>query len=224
MVQDRLRQVLQAIWEPEFRECSYGFRPGRSAHDALRRLAQIISVDRTQWVVEADIKGFFDHVSHAHMVRFLEQRIADPNFLRLIQRFLKAGVLEDGTFHASEEGTPQGGLVSPVMSNIYLHYVLDLWFEKRYARGCRGQASLVRYADDFGATRGRTRIYQGNLRSGVLPPVPYRAVRWGRPRGAKRSGHCSLRLISGQPIREERLRLPASRRSGAGVEGYGQQM
>lgn len=80
------------------------------------------------------------------------------------------------------------------------------------------------YTNCFGATRGRTRIYQGNLRSGVLPPVPYRAVRWGQPRGAKRSGHCSLRLISGQPIREERLRLPASRRSGAGVEGYGQQM
>jgi RNA-directed DNA polymerase len=113
LVQDRLSLVLQAIWEPEFRDCSYGFRPGRSAHDALARLAQVITLERTQWVVEADIKGFFDHVSHEHMVRFLEHRIADPSLLRLIRRFLKAGVLEDGAFHASEEGTPQGGLVAP---------------------------------------------------------------------------------------------------------------
>jgi RNA-directed DNA polymerase len=102
--------VLQAIWEPEFRDCSYGFRPGRSAHDALRRVAEVITNEQTQWVVEADIKGFFDHVSPTHLVRFLEHRLADPNFVRLIQRFLKGGVMEDGVFHASEEGTPQGGL------------------------------------------------------------------------------------------------------------------
>ena len=149
LVQDRLSVVLQAIWEPEFLDCSYGFRPGRSAHDALRRVAAIITHERTQWVVEADIKGFFDHVSHSHMVRFLEHRIADPKFLRLIQRFLKAGVMEDGAFRVSDAGTPQGGLVLPVMSNIYLHYVLDLWFEKRFARSCSGKASLVRFADDF---------------------------------------------------------------------------
>ena len=96
LVQDRLSQILQAIWEPEFRECSYGFRPGRSAHDALRRVADVITNERTQWVVEADIKGFFNHVSHDHLVRFLEHRIADPCLLRIIQRFLKAGVMEDG--------------------------------------------------------------------------------------------------------------------------------
>jgi group II intron reverse transcriptase/maturase len=100
-------------------------------------------------VVEADIKGFFDHVSHTHLVRFLEHRIADPKLLRLVQRFLKAGILEDGVFTASEEGTPQGGLVSPVLSNIYLHYVLDLWFEKRFAGRCEGKAYLIRYADDY---------------------------------------------------------------------------
>jgi group II intron reverse transcriptase/maturase len=149
LVQDRLSQILQAIWEPEFRDCSYGFRPGRSAHDALRRVAEVITNERTQWVVEADIKGFFDHVSHAHLLRFLEHRIGDPNLLRIIQRFLKAGVMEDGVFAASEEGTPQGGLVSPVLSNIYLHYVLDLWFEKRFARQCTGKAFLIRYADDY---------------------------------------------------------------------------
>jgi len=149
LVQDRLSRILQAIWEPEFRECSHGFRPGRSAHGALKQVAEVITNQGTQWVVEADIKGFFDHVSHAHLERFLAHRIADGNLLRIIRRFLKAGILEDGAFTASEEGTPQGGLVSPVLSNLYLHYVLDLWFEARFARSCEGRAHLIRYADDY---------------------------------------------------------------------------
>lgn len=149
IVQDRLSLILQAIWEPGFCDCSYGFRPGRSAHDALQRVGQIVAHECTQWVVEADIRGFFDHISHDHLMRFLEHRIADPCFLRIIRRFLKAGVMEDGVVSASQEGTPQGGLVSPVLANIYLHYVLDLWFEKRFVRSCRGKAYLVRFADDF---------------------------------------------------------------------------
>lgn len=149
LVQDRLSLILQAIWEPEFQDCSYGFRPNRSAHDALRRLAEIITNEQTQWVVEADIRAFFDRVGHEHLMQFLAHRIADPNFLRVVRRFLKAGVMEDGVVSASEEGTPQGGLVSPVLSNIYLHYVLDVWFEKRFAKTCRGKAYLVRFADDF---------------------------------------------------------------------------
>lgn len=149
IVQDRTSLILQAIWEPEFRECSYGFRPGRNAHQALKRLAEIITIERTQWIVEADIKGFFDNVSHDHLRRFLAHRISDTRLLRIIDRFLKAGVLEDGVFNTSEQGTPQGGLVSPVLANIYLHYVLDMWFEKRYAKTCHGTARLVRYADDF---------------------------------------------------------------------------
>lgn len=149
IVQDRLSRVLQAIWEPEFRDCSYGFRPNRSAHDALRRVAEVITNERTQWVVEADIKGFFNHVSHDHLMRFLKHRIGDPRVLRLLHRFLRAGVLEDGAVIAGHEGTPQGGLVSPVLANIYLHYVLDWWFEGRYAKQCRGKAHLIRYADDF---------------------------------------------------------------------------
>ncbi len=149
IVQDRASQLLQAIWEPEFLNCSFGFRPGKSAHDALRRVDQIVMRERTQWCVEADIKGFFNHVDHGWLVKFLEHRIADRRFVRTIQRFLKAGVMEDGVVAASDEGTPQGGLVSPVLSNIYLHYVLDLWFERRVAPGCRGKAFLVRYCDDF---------------------------------------------------------------------------
>ena len=149
IVQDRASQLLQAIWEPEFLDCSYGFRPGRGAHDALRRVDQIVSRERTKWVVEADIKGFFTNVDHGWLIRFLEHRIADKRFMRTIHRFLKGGVMEDGVVSASEEGTPQGGLISPVLSNIYLHYVLDLWFERRFAHTCSGKAHIVRYADDF---------------------------------------------------------------------------
>ena len=149
IVQDRLSRILQMIWEPQFCECSYGFRPERSAHQALGRLSHIITVEHTQWLVEADIKAFFDRIHQQHLMRFIEHRIEDPNLLRVIQRFLKAGILEDGTFYATDEGTPQGGLVSPVLANIYLHYVLDLWFERRFAQGCQGKAYLVRYADDF---------------------------------------------------------------------------
>jgi len=149
IVQDRLSQILQAIWEPEFRECSHGFRPNRGAHGALRRVAEIITTQNTQWVVEADIKGFFSNVSHEHLMRFLGHRISDPCILRTIHRFLKAGILEDGAFSATDSGTPQGGLVSPVLANIYLHYVLDWWFEGDFARSCRGRAFLVRYADDY---------------------------------------------------------------------------
>ena len=166
LVQDRLGRILQAIWEPEFRDCSFGFRPGRSAHDALRRVAEVITDGRTQWVVEADIKGFFDHLSHSHLMAFLEHRIGDPNLLRIVRRFLKAGIMEDGAFTASDEGAPQGGLVSPVLSNIYLHYVLDLWFEKRFAGMCTGRAYLIRYADDYVACfehAGDARAFLGEM-------------------------------------------------------------
>jgi group II intron reverse transcriptase/maturase len=149
IVQHRLSGILQAIWEPEFRNCSYGFRPQRNAHQALARLGEIITNEGTQWLVEADIKGFFDNVSHDWLMRFLTHRFHDPVLQRIIRRLLKAGVLEEGIFTASETGTPQGGLVSPVLANIYLHYVLDLWVEKQYARTCKGRVYLVRYADDF---------------------------------------------------------------------------
>jgi RNA-directed DNA polymerase len=149
IVEDRLSRILQVIWEPEFRECSYGFRPDRNAHQALARLEHIITKERTQWVYEADLKNFFGSVSHEHMMRFIEHRIGDSNLLRLIRRFLKAGVMDEGVFNVSDQGTPQGNLVSPVLSNIYLHYTLDEWFERRFARQCRGKAYLVRFADDF---------------------------------------------------------------------------
>ena len=149
IVQDRLSKILQAIWERDFCECSYGFRPGRNAHQALKRVKEAIMDQRTNYVVEVDIKGFFQNVDHGWMMKFLNHRIVDNRFLRLINRFLKSGVMEDGVVQNSAQGTPQGGLVSPVLSNIYLHYVLDLWFCKVFKRPCRGTAELVRYADDF---------------------------------------------------------------------------
>lgn len=149
IVEDRLSRILQEIWEPEFLDCSFGFRPNRNAHQALARINHLISKEHTQWVYEADLKNFFGSLSHDQLMRFLEHRIRDSNLLRLIRRFLKAGVMEDGFFGETELGTPQGNLVSPVLSNIYLHYVLDEWFEKCFARRCMGGAHLVRYADDF---------------------------------------------------------------------------
>jgi len=155
IVQKQMSNLLQAIWEPEFRNCSYGFRPRRNAHQALARLGEVIRNESTQWVVEADIKGFFDHVNHDWLMKFLAYRIKDPVFLRLVSRFLKAGVMEDGLWRHEDSGTPQGGLVSPVLANIYLHYVLDVWFEKKFAKTCRGNARLIRYADDYVACFNR---------------------------------------------------------------------
>ncbi|MEC0141786.1 reverse transcriptase domain-containing protein [Paenibacillus alginolyticus] len=138
----------KAIYEQDFMECSFGFRPGRSQHDAIRALDQIIMKEPIRYVVDADIRGFFNHMDHEWMMKFLEHRIADPNLLRLIKKFLKAGIQEDGEFKPTDEGAPQGGLISPILSNIYLHYALDLWFETTVKRECVGRAEMVRYADD----------------------------------------------------------------------------
>jgi group II intron reverse transcriptase/maturase len=149
LVQAALARILGAIYEQDFIEGSYGFRPARSCHDALRALSQAIEWETTNYVAEADIKGFFDHVDHDWLMKMLEHRIADPRVLRMVKRFLKSGVMEDGEVRASQEGVPQGGSLSPVLANVYLHYALDLWFEKVYRRGCQGKARLIRYADDF---------------------------------------------------------------------------
>lgn len=128
---------------------SYGFRPKRSCHDALDQLDLILHRRPIHWIVDADISGFFNHVNHEWMIKFLEVRIGDPNILRLIQRMLKAGIEEEGNLEPSEEGTPQGSIISPLLANVYLHYALDLWFEKRIKKQCRGEAEIIRYADDF---------------------------------------------------------------------------
>lgn len=144
-----LARILGAIYEQEFVEDSYGFRPGRSCHDALRALSQAVEAEGTNYVVEADIKGFFDNVDQSWLMKMLEQRIADQRVLRIIKRFLKSGVMEGGETRTSEEGVPQGGSISPVLANVYLHYALDLWFEKVYRKSCKGKVRLIRFADDF---------------------------------------------------------------------------
>lgn len=149
LVQACLVRILDCIYEQDFRENSYGFRQGRNCHDALRDVERTIDKERVNYVVDADIKGFFDNVSHKWMMEFLEHRIADKRVLRMIKRFLKAGILEDGKIKKTEYGTPQGGIISPLLANVYLHYTLDLWFEKRYRKRCQGYARMIRYADDF---------------------------------------------------------------------------
>ena len=145
----------------------------------LKAVHKAFTQDRMQYLVEADIKGFFNHVNHEKLMQCIDLRIADPRFKRLIRRFLKAGALEDGIVTTTEEGTPQGGLISPVLSNIYLHYALDLWFERRFARTCQGKARIIRYADDFVACFERQedaeRFYQelpGRLKEFSLEVEP----------------------------------------------------
>jgi len=149
LVQSALAQILGAIYEAEFLDCSYGFRSGRGCHQALRELGRIIETKRINYIVDADIKGFFEHVDHEWLLKFLKLRIGDPNINRLIARFLRTGVMEAGNVYDTPEGTPQGGVVSPILANVYLHYVLDLWFEKAVRKWCKGEAYIIRYADDF---------------------------------------------------------------------------
>jgi group II intron reverse transcriptase/maturase len=149
LVQGVMQRVLDQIYEGKFCDFSYGFRTGRSCHQAIREVNQIIMTKKISYVVDADIEGFFDNVDHDWLMKFLEHDIADKNFLRYIKRFLKAGVMEDMKYNESDKGTPQGGLISPVLANVYLHYVLDLWFDKVVRKHCKGEAYMVRYADDF---------------------------------------------------------------------------
>ena len=119
---------------------SYGFRPKRGCHEALRALSETVESGRVNWIVEADIKGFFDNVDHEWMMRFIAHRIGDKRVQRMVKRFLKAGIMEEGKVLVSEMGVPQGGTISPLLANIYLHYALDIWFERRYRKGCKGYA------------------------------------------------------------------------------------
>lgn len=149
IVQKAITKVLNAIYENDFLDSSFGFRPKRNCHDALKILNYYIEKKYVNYIVDADIKGFFDNVDHKWMMEFLKHRITDPNLLRIIGRFLKGGYMEEGKKCKTESGTPQGGVISPILANVYLHYVLDLWFEKKIRRQCKGEAYIVRYADDF---------------------------------------------------------------------------
>lgn len=149
LVQAGLVRILESVYEQDFIENSYGFRPSRSCHNALKALSEAVENNPTNHIVEADIKGFFDNVNQEWLMKFLAHRIEDKRIQRMVKRFLRAGVAEDGSVTISDDGTPQGGVISPILANIYLHYALDLWFEKVYRKSCAGFARLIRYADDF---------------------------------------------------------------------------
>ena len=149
LVQDAVREVLEAIYEQDFLDCSYGFRPGRGAHDAIRTLDRIVHRGEVSWILEADIVSFFDSLDRTKLARMLEVRVADGSLLRLIGKCLHVGVLDGVELSTPETGTVQGSVLSPLLGNVYLHYALDRWFERKVKPRLRGQATLVRYADDF---------------------------------------------------------------------------
>ncbi|WP_235893947.1 group II intron reverse transcriptase/maturase [Oceanidesulfovibrio indonesiensis] len=148
IVQHAVSQVLSCIYEEDFLGFSYGFRPGRGAHDALDALSVGLKSKKVNWVLDADIQGFFDTIDHEWMVRFVEHRVADPRIIRLVRKWLRVGVSEDGTWSGAEVGTPQGAIISPLLANVYLHYVLDQWAH-HWRRSASGDVIIVRYADDF---------------------------------------------------------------------------
>jgi group II intron reverse transcriptase/maturase len=149
ILQRAVAMVLEAVYEQDFLDCSYGFRPGRSAHQAIRTLWQALTAMGGGWVLEADIQGFYDTLDPGHLRGFLDQRVRDGVLRRAIDKWLKAGVLEEGTLSHPTTGTPQGGVISPLLSNIYLHKVLDEWFEAEVKPRLHGAACLIRFADDF---------------------------------------------------------------------------
>jgi len=149
VVQDALREVLEAIYEQDFVDGSYGFRPGRSAHDALRALDRVVHRGEVSWILEADIVSFFDSVDRTALLKMLQVRVADGSLLRLVGKCLHVGVFDGEEFSEPDRGTTQGSVISPILANIYLHYVLDLWFEREVKPRLRGRAILLRYADDF---------------------------------------------------------------------------
>ncbi len=149
IVQHAVRTVLQCIYEEDFLGFSYGFRPGRSQHQALDALAYAIYEKRVNWVLDADIQGFFDEIDRDWLIKFLEHRIGDRRILRLIRKWLNAGIIEGTDWSDTGKGTPQGAVLSPLLANVFLHYVFDLWIHQWRTRHCKGQCTVVRYADDF---------------------------------------------------------------------------
>ena len=149
LVQEALKRVLEAVFEPHFYDEMWGFRPNRGCHKAIQSLNVMLEKRPTSYVLDADIKGFFDHINHEWAVRFIESRIKDPNIIRLVRRMLKGGILEDYRYEKTEEGSGQGSVCSPIIANIYMHYVLVWWFKEKMQPSLRGYSGLTVYADDF---------------------------------------------------------------------------
>ncbi len=191
--------LLEAIYEQDFHPDSYGFRPGRSAHHALEGLQKRPTYWQQCWVIEADIQGFFDALEHKHLRRFLDQRVRDGVIRKVIDKWLKAGVLEEGILQRFKMGTPQGGVVSPILANIYLNHVLDAWFENEVRRRVGRRARIIRYADDFvllfGKEEDARRVfailpkrfarYGLSLHPAKTRLIPFTSPEWIRERGSK---------------------------------------
>ena len=174
VAQRAIVMLLEPMYETEFLPCSYGFRPGKSPHDALRALRNGFMEQGLRWAVDADISKYFDTIDHAHLRCFLDQRVTDGVVRRMIDKWLKAGVLEQGVLRRTAGGTPQGGVISPLLANIYLHYVLDRWFEEKVRPRVHGRCLLVRYADDFVAA------FEDHLPGKLLPgALEKRFARYG---------------------------------------------
>ena len=195
IVQRAVVEVMNATYEEDFRGFSYGFRPGRGQHNALDALAVGITERKVNWVLDADIRGFFDAIDHGWLMKFIEHRIGDPRLLRLIQKWLNAGVMEDGKWTQSKVGSPQGATASPLLANIYLHYVFDLWVHQWRKRQARGEVVVVRYADDSVVGfehEGDGRRFLDDLRERFrkfeleLHPDKTRLIEFGRYANAKR--------------------------------------
>src|ERR1700683_3098681 len=189
VVQQAVATILNQIYEEDFRGFSYGFRPGRSQHQALDALYVAITRKKVNWMLDCDIRGFFDHLSHDWLLKFVQHRVADRRILRLIQKWLKAGVLEEGEWKDTEMGTPQGSVISPLLANIYLHYVFDLWVDVWRKKCARGEVIVVRYADDivlgfqWGTDADRFRKSLGERRGKFgleLHPEKTRRIEFGR--------------------------------------------
>lgn len=197
LVQDALREVLEAVYEQDFLDCSYGFRPGRRTHDAIRTLDRAVSRGRVNRVLEADIASFFDSVDHNTLLELLQKRVPDGSIRRLVGKCLHVGVLDGAELVQPERGTAQGSVLSPLLANIYLHHALDLWFEREVRPRLRGDAHLVRYADDFvvcferrdDAERVMAVLGKRLARFGLaLQPDKTRLVPFGRPSPTQRGG------------------------------------
>ncbi|WP_313807208.1 group II intron reverse transcriptase/maturase [Sphingobium sp.] len=198
VAQRAITMVLEAIYEEDFYPCSYGFRPGRSAHQALRNMQNVLWEKRLHWVIDLDIQKYFDSIPHSHLRTFLDQRVTDGVIRRMIDKWLNAGAVEDGLLRRSALGSPQGGVISPCLSNIFLHHVLDEWFETEVRPRLRGECTLARYADD--AVMAFDNIVDANR---VLTVLGKRLGRYGLTLHPDKT-----RLVDFRPRRTESTRHP----------------
>jgi RNA-directed DNA polymerase len=198
VAQRAVMMVLEAVYEQDFLPCSYGFRPGRSAHQALSNLRSDLWAKRLYWVVDIDISKYFDSIPHSHLRQFLDQRVTDGVIRRMINKWLKAGAVEDGLLRRTTEGSPQGGVISPCLSNVFLHHVLDEWFETEVRQRLRGDCILVRFADD--AVMGFDNIVDAQR---VLAVLDKRLARFGLKLHPDKT-----RLIDFRPLMTDSTRHP----------------